>query len=78
MDFLSWNAVFVPAGTPEAVILRLNAAAKRMIASPEGERQRVASAGLPVTGDLETARKFVADEIVKWARYVRESGVKVE
>ncbi len=78
MDFLSWNAVFVPAGTPEAVILKLNAAAKRMIASPEGERQRVASAGLPVTGDLETARKFVADEIAKWARYVRESGVKVE
>jgi tripartite-type tricarboxylate transporter receptor subunit TctC len=78
MDFLSWNAVFVPAGTPEPVIQKLNAAAKRMIASPEGEKQRVASAGLPVTGDLENSRKFVADEIAKWARYVRETGVKVE
>ena len=34
-DFLSWNAAFVPAGTPEAAITKLNAAARRMLASPE-------------------------------------------
>ena len=78
MDFLSWSAVFVPAGTPEPVIQRLNAAAKRMIASPEGEKHRDTGAGLPLTGDLATSRRFVTDEIAKWARYVRETGVKVE
>lgn len=78
MDFLSWNAVFVPAGTPEPVIQKLNAIAKRMLASPEGEKQRLASAGMPVSGDLAESRKFVQDEIAKWARYVRETGVKVE
>jgi len=78
MDFLSWNAVFVPAGTPAPVIQKLNAAARRMIASPEGEKQRIASAGLPVTGEIDSSRKFVADEIAKWTRYVRETGVKVE
>ena len=78
MDFLSWNAVFVPAGTPEPVIMKLNAAARRMLASPEGEKQRISSAGIPGSGELEYSRKFVADEISKWARYVRETGVKVE
>lgn len=78
MDFLSWNAVFVPAGTPEPVIQKLNAIARRMLASPEGERQRLTSAGLPVSGELAYSRKFVQDEIAKWARYVRETGVKVE
>lgn len=78
MDFLSWNAVFVPAGTPEPVIMKLNAAARRMLASPEGEKQRMSSAGIPVSGELDYSRKFVADEIAKWARYVRETGVKVE
>jgi tripartite-type tricarboxylate transporter receptor subunit TctC len=78
MDFLSWNSVFVPAGTPEPVIAKLNAAARRMINSPEGEKQRVASAGMKVSGELRESQKFVADEIVKWARYVRETGVKVQ
>ena len=78
MDFLSWNAVFVPAGTPEAAITKLNAAARRMLASPEGEKQRISSAGIQVSGELEYSRKFVADEITKWSRYVRETGVKVE
>ncbi|MGE0315343.1 MAG: tripartite tricarboxylate transporter substrate binding protein [Lautropia sp.] len=78
MDFLSWNAVFVPAGTPEPIVRRLNAAARRMITSPEGQKLRVSSAGLPVSGDLDDARRFVADEIAKWTKYVRETGVKVE
>lgn len=78
MDFLSWNAIFVPAGTPDPVITKLNAAARRMLASPEGERQRAASGGIEVSGDIASSRKFVADEIVKWARYVRETGVKVD
>jgi tripartite-type tricarboxylate transporter receptor subunit TctC len=78
MDFLSWNAIFVPAGTPEAVVQKLNASARRMLASPEGEKQRIASAGMEVSGDLASSRKFVQDEIAKWQRYVRETGVKVE
>jgi tripartite-type tricarboxylate transporter receptor subunit TctC len=78
MDFLSWNAVFVPVGTPEPVIMKLNAAARRMLASPEGEKQRLASAGIEVSGEIASSRKFVADEIDKWMRYVRETSVKVE
>ena len=78
MDFLSWNAVFVPAGTPEPIIRTLNAAARRMLASEEWEKQRQTSAGAKVSGELEFSRKFVQEEIAKWDRYVRETGVKVE
>jgi len=78
MDFLSWNAVFVPAGTPEPAILKLNAAARRMLASPEWEKQRSAFGGRVVSGELASSRKFVADEITKWEGYVRESGVKID
>lgn len=78
MDFLSWNAVFVPAGTPQAAIAKLNAAARRMLASPEWDRQRKTTGGTDVSGELAFSQKFVADEIQKWYRYVRETGVKVE
>lgn len=77
MDFLSWNVVFVPAGTPPAVIDKLNAAARRMLRSPEGIKLRQASSGLDVDGERASAQRFVADEIAKWERYVRDSGVKL-
>jgi tripartite-type tricarboxylate transporter receptor subunit TctC len=78
MDFLSWNAVFVPAGTPQAAITKLNAAARRMLASPEWDRQRKTSGGTDVSGELGFSQKFVADEIAKWTRYVSQTGVKVQ
>jgi len=78
MDFLSWNAVFVPAGTPQPAILKLNAAARRMLASAEWDKQRKMIGGTDVSGELAFSQKFVADEIKKWERYVRESGVKVQ
>ena len=76
MDFLSWNAVFVPAGTPQAAVVKLNAAARRMLASPEWDKQRQMIGGTEVSGELASSQKFVADEIAKWTRYVRETGVK--
>jgi len=78
MDFLSWNGLFVPAGTPEPVIQKLNAAARRMLASPEWEKLRISSSGIEVSGDLAESRKFVASEIAKWKGYASETNVKVE
>lgn len=78
IDFLSWNAVFVPSGTPEPIVAKLNAAAKRMLASPEWQKQREVTGGTDVSGDLQFSRQFVTDEIAKWERYVRETGVKVQ
>ena len=77
-DFLSWNALFVPAGTPAPVIAKLNEAVLHMLASPEWERQRMITTGIKVSGDLRESQQFVAGEIEKWERYVRESGVKGE
>jgi len=75
-EFLSWNTIFVPAGTPAAVVRRLNEAARHMLATEEWGRQRQASSGLEVSGDLEEAKAFVTSELARWERYVRETGVK--
>lgn len=75
-EFLSWNTLFVPAGTPAAVIARLNDAARHMLAMAEWEKQREASAGVKISGELGESQQFVAAEIARWERYVRETGVK--
>jgi putative tricarboxylic transport membrane protein len=77
-DFLSWNGLFVPAGTPKDVIAKLNQAALHMLASPEWEKQRVIAGGLKVTGDLQQSQAFLASEITRWELYARESHVKIE
>ena len=75
-EFLSWNAIFVPAGTPREVILKLNEAVRHLFAQPEWENLRVSISGARISGDLNESQEFVAAEISKWDRYVRESGVK--
>jgi len=75
-EFLSWNGLFVPAGTPPDIIAKLNQAARHLLDSPEWDKQRSATSGIRVSADLASSRAFVNAEIAKWERYVRESGVK--
>lgn len=78
LEISAWSAVFVPSGTPLAVQQKLNAVVRRSTESAESvaSRQRTGSLALPFT--LEEARRFVAGEIERWARFVKESGVKLE
>jgi tripartite-type tricarboxylate transporter receptor subunit TctC len=75
-EFLSWNTIFVPAGTRPDRIRKLNDAARHMLATPEWERQRIATSGLKVSGDLAESEAFVRDELARWERYVKETGVR--
>ncbi len=75
-DFLSWNGIFVPAGTPAEIVGKLNEVVRHLLTTPEWESLRLSTAGLKVSGELKEAQDFVTTEIAKWERYVRESGVK--
>ena len=78
LEISAWSALFWPAGTPAAVQQRLNAAVRRSIDSPESvaTRQRTGSLAMPFS--LEEGRRFVAAEIERWARFVKDSGVKLD
>lgn len=78
LEISAWSAVFAPAGTPAAVMQKLNAAVRRSTESAESvaTRQRTGSLAMPYT--LEEARRFVAGEIERWARFVKDTGIKLE
>ncbi len=75
-EFMSWNTIFVPAGTPMDVIRKLNEAARYMLGTPEWEAQRLAASGIKVSGELSESKAFVDSEIARWERYIKETGVK--
>jgi tripartite-type tricarboxylate transporter receptor subunit TctC len=74
----TWQGVLVPAGTPEAVIARLNAELTRIIRTPE-VRERLVSQGAEVyTMTPAELATFFERERRNWAKVVAECGVKAE
>ncbi|MBI3052910.1 MAG: tripartite tricarboxylate transporter substrate binding protein [Betaproteobacteria bacterium] len=77
-DANAWFGVFVPAGTPPAVINRLHAEISRILKIPE-IRDRFRALGAEPAGT--TPGEFAAffrSEVAKWAKVVKESGAQVE
>jgi tripartite-type tricarboxylate transporter receptor subunit TctC len=72
----AWFAVFAPAGTPEAIVARLNADIRAVLAEPE-VIARLKEQGFEVaTSTPDELRRHVTAEIAKWAAVVKASGAK--
>ena len=71
--------VFVPAGTPQGVLAKLNADMNAMLARPE-YRERLTSQGAEVPGPSAPADlvAMLKSELVTWAKVVKQSGVRVD
>ena len=71
--------VFVPAGTPQGVLAKLNADMNAMLARPE-YRERLTSQGAEVPGPSAPAdlAAMLKSELVTWAKVVKQSGVRVD
>jgi tripartite-type tricarboxylate transporter receptor subunit TctC len=81
VDAYTWNAFFLPKGTPDAIVKKLNEATVETMKTP-AVREKLESAGLVFVSDDRTTpaylAKFVQSEIVKWAVPIKASGVNIE
>jgi tripartite-type tricarboxylate transporter receptor subunit TctC len=73
-----WFGLNVPAGTPSAVIERLNAEVRRAFGLAEVKAQLAAQGIDAVPGSADAFAAFIRQETDKWARVVRESGAKTD
>lgn len=74
----SWYAMFVPANTPKAAVDRLNAAANKVLASPEVKEKLLNQGAEAVGGSSEALGRVVKAELIKWDKVVKENGIKAE
>jgi tripartite-type tricarboxylate transporter receptor subunit TctC len=73
-----WSGLWAPAGTPAAIVDKLNAAANAAMRSDE-MKASMAKLGIEATiGTPQDFAVFIANEAPKWARIVEASGVKIE
>jgi tripartite-type tricarboxylate transporter receptor subunit TctC len=75
-DLSAWNGVMAPRGTPNAIIMQINREMRRIIEIPE-IRERAAAQGADlVVNSPQEFTTYVQAQIQKWAKLVRESGMK--
>jgi tripartite-type tricarboxylate transporter receptor subunit TctC len=78
LDVNVWLGLFAPAGTPAAIVARLNAEVNKVLQMPD-VRERIAAQGVsPAGGTSEAFAEFVKSDYARWGKIVKESGVKVE
>ena len=74
----SWHAVVAPAGTPRAIIARLNQTLVAAVAAPELRNQLLNQGAQAVGSSPDELRKFMQAEGEKWGRVIRSSGARAD
>lgn len=77
MDITAWGGVFAPAGTPRAIVEKVNRAILNANATAD-VREAMAKTGSEVKPfSADEFAIFVSNEVKRWDKLVRETGVKI-
>ena len=78
VESLAWNGLFIAAGTPDAVVQKINADANAVLAEP-AVRQALDAQGLTVVGGSAAEFKRVIDSDVKrWGPVITRLGIRLD
>jgi len=77
-EVLLWFALYAPAGTPAPIVQRLHAETVKAFADPKVRDPLVQDGVDVVTGTPEQLARFQRAEIAKYAKLVKELGLKVQ
>ncbi len=74
----SWTGLMVPAATPKEIIARINAAVAAALSQPD-VAARVREQGFDIIANSpQEAQSFMAAEVERWGRLVREANIKAD
>ena len=74
----TWHGVLVPAGTPPAIVERLNTEINKMLQTPDVRDRINALGGEIAGGSSKEFAEHIRREIPKWARVVKSLGVQLD
>ncbi len=77
-DFGAWQGVLAPAGTPRAIVAKLNAEINAVLKNPEASSALIRVGFTPVGGSPEQFQQLISSNIDKWGRVIREAKLKAE
>jgi tripartite-type tricarboxylate transporter receptor subunit TctC len=73
-----WLALMAPAGTPRDIVIKLNTEINKLMSTPD-TRKAMYDAGVEVsTSTPEAMTDYMALEMVRWGKIVKEIGIKLD
>ena len=75
---VNWFVLAAPAGTPRAIIERLNAEVSKVMQTAETQKHFLALGGEVAVNTPEQAGAFVREEYERWGKVIREANIRAE
>ena len=75
---INWYTIMTPAGTPRAIIDRLNTESVKAMSAPDMRERFAAMGGDIATGTPEQTGEFLRAENERWGKVIREANIKAE
>ena len=75
-DADQWYGIVAPAGTPAAVVERLNTEINKALQTPSVAAQLATEGSIPTPGSPQAFGDLIAREIPRWAQVVKAGNVK--
>ncbi len=75
---VNWYALLAPAGTPRAIIERLNAESVKAMNAPDTRERLAGLGGEPLSATPEQTAALLKTEYEQWGKVIREAGIKAE
>jgi tripartite-type tricarboxylate transporter receptor subunit TctC len=77
-EVVGWYGVIGPAGMPAPIVARLHDELVRVLAQPDVRERIVNDGSEPVGSEPHAFHDFMAADLAKWAKLVKESGAKLD
>jgi len=73
-----WYGIVAPAGTPPAIVKKLNQQINKLLASPEISTRLASEGAEPTPNPPEVFAKLITTELARWATVIKAGNVKAE
>lgn len=80
LEILYWHALFAPAGTPDAIVEKLNATVREIIADPAILKSWEETGVAPYPKEQQTvaaAKAMLKSEIARWGQVVKDNNIQL-
>ena len=74
----SWQGILASAATPRDVVAKLNTEISRILNTPEMKERLLGQGAEVLTDSPEALAAWISSEKAKWARVIKDSGLKLE
>jgi tripartite-type tricarboxylate transporter receptor subunit TctC len=78
LSITSWTGLMVPSATPKSIVARINAGVAGVLKQPD-MAEKVREQGFDIVANTpEEAQSFMAAEVERWGKLVREANIKAD